>query len=107
MRSFIRKLGIVTLGALKEYFRIEMFLNFLKSWYLCCFTSDAARRVQSAAPTPYLNRTGSSLNNVAQYMFRKNPKEFQKILEDIQTKIPNITQIKPVKLQNGQAGLGL
>lgn len=100
--SDMRKLGIVTLGAIKEYDRIEMFLDFLKSWYLCYFTPDSARQIQSAAPTPYLNRTGSNLNNVAQYMFRENPKEFQKILEDIQTKIPNITEIKPVKLQNGQ-----
>lgn len=98
----MRKLGIVTLGAIKEYDRIEMFLDFLKSWYLCYFTPDAARQIQSAAPTPYLNRTGSNLNNVAQYMFRENPKEFQKILEDIQTKIPNIAEIKPVKLHNGQ-----
>ncbi|MFG6360547.1 AAA family ATPase [Taurinivorans muris] len=98
----IRKLGIVTLGTMKQYSRIEKFLFFLKSWYLCYFTPDAARQIQSAAPAPYLNRTGSNLNNVAQYMYRENPNEFKKILEDIQTKIPNITEIKPVKLQTGQ-----
>lgn len=41
--SDIRKLGIVTLGAMKQYERIEKFLNFLKSWYLCYFSPDAAR----------------------------------------------------------------
>ena len=100
--SDIRKLGIVTMGAFKEYSRIGDFLDFLKSWYLCYFTPDAARQLQTAAPVPYLNRDGSNLNNVAQYMFREDPKEFQKILADIQTKIPNITEIKPVKMQNGQ-----
>ena len=97
-----RKLGIVTLGAMKQYSRIELFLDFLKSWYLCYFTPDAARQIQTAAPAPYLNRTGSNLNNVAQYMYRENPKEFRKILEEIQTKIPNIQKIEPVKLKNGQ-----
>lgn len=97
-----RKLGIVTLGAMKQYSRIELFLDFLKSWYLCYFTPDAARQIQTAAPAPYLNRTGSNLNNVAQYMYRENPKEFKKILEEIQTKIPNIQKIEPVKLKNGQ-----
>ena len=97
-----RKLGIVTLGAMKQYSRIEKFLSFLKSWYLCYFAPDAARQIQSAAPTPYLNRTGSNLNNVAQYMFRENPGDFRKILGDIQTKIPNIERIEPVKMQNGQ-----
>lgn len=100
--SDTRKLGIVTLGAMKQYSRIEMFLSFLRSWYLCYFTPDAARQIQTAAPTQYLNRTGSNLNNVAQYMYRENPSEFKKILADIQTKIPNITKIEPIRLQNGQ-----
>lgn len=100
--SDTRKLGIVTLGAMKQYSRIELFLSFLKSWYLCYFAPDAARQIQTAAPTQYLNKTGSNLNNVAQYMYRENPAEFKKILADIQTKIPNITKIEPVKLQNGQ-----
>jgi len=97
-----RKLGIVTLGAMKQYSRIELFLDFLKSWYLCYFTPDAARQIQSAAPSQYLNRTGSNLNNVAQYMYRENASEFRKILASIQTKIPNITKIEPMKLPNGQ-----
>ncbi len=98
----IRKLGIVTLGAMKQYSRIELFLTFLRSWYLCYFSPDAARQSQTATPAMHLDRTGSNLNNVAQYMYRENPVEFKNILTDIQTKIPNITKIEPVKLQNGQ-----
>ena len=100
--SDIRKLGIVTLGAMKQYSRIEKFLTFLKSWYLCYFTPDTARQIQTAAPAPYLNRTGSNLNNVAQFMYRENPGDFKRILTSIQTKIPNIKKIEPVKLKNGQ-----
>lgn len=98
----IRKLGIVTLGAMKQYERIEKFLKFLKSWYLCYFSPDAARTLQTAAPQPYLNRTGSNINNVAQYMYRENNKEFIKVLKEIQTKLPNIEKIEPVKFDNGQ-----
>ncbi|WP_297965133.1 AAA family ATPase [uncultured Anaerovibrio sp.] len=97
-----RTLGIVTLGVMKQYSRIEKFLLFLKSWYLCYFTPDAARQLQTASPSPYLNKTGSNINNVAQYMFRENPDKFKKILQDIQDKIPNIEQIKPVKWPDGQ-----
>ena len=98
----IRKLGIVTLGAMKQYERIEKFLNFLKSWYLCYFSPDAARTLQTAAPQPYLNRTGSNINNVAQYMYRENKRDFTKVLKEIQTKLPNIEKIEPVKFDNGQ-----
>lgn len=97
-----RKLGIVTLGAMKQYERIEKFLEFLKSWYLCYFSPDEARHIQTVAPQPHLNRTGSNINNVAQYMFRENKKGFMKVLEDIQKKLPNIEKIEPVKFDNGQ-----
>lgn len=100
--SDTRKLAIVTLGAMKQYSRIEKFLSFLRSWYLCYFAPDAARQIQTAAPTPYLNKTGSNLNNVAQYMYRENPTEFKKTLASIQSKIPNIQKISPVKMKNGQ-----
>jgi len=98
----IRKLGIITLGAMKQYSRIESFLNFLRSWYLCYFTPDTARQIQTAAPAPYLDRTGGNLNNVSQFMYRENPSDFKRILSDIQTKIPNINRIEPKRLENGQ-----
>lgn len=97
-----RKLGGVTLGAMKQYSRIEKFLMFLRSWYLCYFTPDAARQMRSAAPAQYLDRTGSNLNNVAQYMYRDNPKTFKRVLDEIRTKIPNIEKIEPVKMRSGQ-----
>lgn len=97
-----RKLGVVTLGAMKQYTRIEKFLKFMRSWYLCYFAPDAARRIQTLAPQPYLDRTGSNLNNVAQYMYRENKKSFLGILSDIQTKLPGIRRIEPLKMPNGQ-----
>lgn len=97
-----RKLGVVTLGAMKQYSRIEKFLNFLKSWYLCYFTPDIARKIQTAAPQPYLDKNGGNLNNVAQYMYRENRNDFLKILRDIQSKLPNIESVEPIKMLNGQ-----
>ena len=101
----IRKPGIVTLGAMKQYNRIEKFLQFLKSWYLCYFSPDEARRIQTSAPTPYLDRIGSNINNVAQYMYRENRSVFEKVLKEIQGKLPGIQKIEPLKLANGQITL--
>ena len=100
--SDIRRLGIVTLGAMKQYDRIEKFLSFLKSWYLCYFSPDAARKLQTAAPQAHLDRIGSNINNVAQYMYRENKKGFEKILQEIQSKLPGIEKIEPQKFENGQ-----
>ena len=100
--SDIRRPGIVTLGVMKQYSRIEKFLNFLKSWYLCYFSPDAARRIQNAAPQAYLDRIGSNINNVAHYMYRENRKDFEKVLREIQSKLSGIEKIEPQKFDNGQ-----
>ena len=97
-----RQLGIVTLGELKEHPRIVKFKNFLKNWYLCYFSPAAAREIPNAGPQKYLNRLGNNVNNVAQFLYREDPKDFIKVLKDIQTKLPGIREIRPVKLQNGQ-----
>ena len=97
-----RQLGIVTLGELREHPRIVRFKNFLKNWYLCYFSPTAAREIPNAGPQKYLNRLGNNVNNVAQYLYREDPKDFMKVLKSIQTKLPGIQQITPVKLQNGQ-----
>lgn len=97
-----RKLGIATYGAMSQYTRIVDFKDFMKSWYLCYFSPDSARKIQHAAPQPYLDRTGSNLNNVAQYMFREDKSAFERIMKDIQTKLPGITKIEPKILENGQ-----
>ena len=39
----MRKLGIATLGSLKQHPRISAFRRFIEGWYLSYFTPDAAR----------------------------------------------------------------
>lgn len=97
-----RQLGIVTLGELREHPRIVKFKNFLKNWFLCYFSPAAAREIPNAGPQKYLNGLGNNVNNVAQFLYREDPKDFLKVLQDIQTKLPGIKEIKPIKLENGQ-----
>ncbi|MDR0948593.1 MAG: AAA family ATPase [Lachnospiraceae bacterium] len=97
-----RQLGVVTLGELREHPRIVNFKNFLKNWYLCYFSPASAREIPNAGPQKYLNRLGNNLNNVAEYLYREDPKDFSKVLSIIRTKLEGITSIKPVKLLNGQ-----
>ena len=88
-----RKLGITTLGALKQHPRISAFRRFIEGWYLSYFTPDAARSLQLAGPQQRLNTHGDNLSNVVQFMEREQPKRFQAILKEIADKIPGINQI--------------
>ena len=67
-----RKLGIATLGALKQHPRISAFRRFIEGWYLSYFTPDAARSLPLAGPQSRLNIHGDNLGNVVQFMERAN-----------------------------------
>ena len=90
----IRKLGIATLGSLKQHPRISAFRRFIEGWYLSYFTPDAARSLPLAGPQKHLNIHGDNLGNVVQFMEREHPKRFQLILNRIAEKIPGIDKIE-------------
>jgi predicted ATPase len=89
-----RKLGITTLGSLKQHSRISAFRQFIEGWYLSYFTPDAARSLPLAGPQKHLNIHGDNLGNVVQFMEREHETRFRKVLERIAKKIPGINSIK-------------
>jgi predicted ATPase len=89
-----RKLGIATLGALKQHSRIAAFRQFMEGWYLSYFTPDAARNIPSAGIQQHLNSKGDNLANVVQFMELEHRKSFQDILNRIAKKIPGIDSIE-------------
>jgi predicted ATPase len=97
-----RKLGIATLGSLKQHPRISAFREFIESWYLSYFTPDAARSLPLAGPQKHLNIHGDNLGNVVQFMEREHPKRFKTILNSIAEKIPGIEQIDTKKTPDGR-----
>ncbi len=97
-----RKLGIATLGSLKQHPRISAFRRFIEGWYLSYFTPDAARSLPLAGPQKHLNFHGDNLGNVVQFMEREHPKKFQAILQKISNKIPGIDKISTERSPDGR-----
>jgi predicted ATPase len=89
-----RRLGIGTLGTLKEHPRIQAFRDFLAGWYLSYFYPDAARSIPASGPQRHLNIHGDNIGNVVQFMQREHGDRFKKILEKIAEKIPGIDSIQ-------------
>ncbi|MGL6226931.1 MAG: AAA family ATPase [Thermoguttaceae bacterium] len=98
----IRKLGIATLGSLKQHPRISAFRQFIEGWYLSYFTPDAARSLPLAGPQKHLNVHGDNIGNVVQFMEREHPKQFQRVLDGIAEKIPGIKRIEHEKSSDGR-----
>ena len=97
-----RKLGIATLGALKEHEEISAFRAFIEGWYLSYFTPDAARTLPLSGAQQHLNSKGDNLANVVQFMEREHRDSFQSILDRIAEKIPGIHKIKTEKTSDGR-----
>ncbi len=97
-----RKLGIATLGAMKQHPRITTFRQFIEGWYLSYFTPDAARGLPLAGPQKHLNLHGDNLGNVVQFMEREHRERFHKILDRIAQRIPGIHQISTERTPDGR-----
>ena len=97
-----RRLGIATLGALKQHPRISAFRRFIEGWYLSYFTPDAARGLPLAGPQKRLNVHGDNLGNVVQFMEREHPERFQIILKRIAHRIPGIDTIDTERTNDGR-----
>ena len=97
-----RKLGIATLGALKQHPRISAFRRFIEGWYLSYFTPDAARSLPLVVSQNRLNIHGDNLGNVVQFMEREHPERFQAILRNIAGKIPGIDKIDTEQTSDGR-----
>ena len=97
-----RKLGIATLGSLKQHPRISAFRRFIEGWYLSYFTPDAARSLPLAGAQKHLNIHGDNLGNVVQFMEREHPRRFRSILDSIAKKIPGVDKIDTDKTADGR-----
>lgn len=97
-----RKLGIATLGSLKQHPRISAFRQFLEGWYLSYFTPDAARSLPLAGPQKHLNVRGDNIGNVVQFMEREHKDRFNRILQRIANKIPGVEKIDTKKTPDGR-----
>ncbi len=97
-----RKLGIATLGSLKQHPRISAFRQFIEGWFLSYFAPDAARSLPLAGAQKHLNIHGDNLGNVVQFMEREHPKRFKSILERIAQKIPGVDGIDTAKTADGR-----
>ena len=97
-----RRLGIATLGALKQHPRIAAFRQFIEGWYLSYFTPDAARGLPFAGPQRHLNIHGDNLGNVVQFMEREHRVRFEGILRRIAERVPGIDRIDTERSADGR-----
>ena len=97
-----RRLGIATLGAMRQHPRISAFKKFLEGWDLGYVAADAARGPPWAGPQRQLNVHGDNLGNVVQFMERESKRELERVLNQMADKIPGIQRIDTETTEDGR-----
>jgi predicted ATPase len=95
-------LGISTLGNLSEHPRISHLREYIEGWYLSYFVPDAARSLPIAGAQPWLDRTGSNLGNVLQYIERQHPTQFKRVLKRLAEAVPGMGRLSTEKTPDGR-----
>jgi predicted ATPase len=98
----MRRLGLATLGSLKQHPRISAFRRYIEGWYLSYFNPNSARSLPMAGPQKHLNAQGDNLGNVVQFMQRDHPERLKDILSRISEKIPGINNIDTEPTADGR-----
>lgn len=89
----LTRLAVTTLGNLAQHPRISRLRTYIEGWFLSYFIPDASRRLGPAGPQRFLNRDGSNIGNVLQYLERQNKGEFKEILARMASAVPGIKGI--------------
>ncbi len=91
------ELAVASLGALRDHPRIRLMRAYLQDWYLSYFVPDAARLLPPTGAQKHLNRDGSNIGNVLQYLERKDPALVKLMLSRIAKAVPGLRAITTKK----------
>lgn len=89
----VTRLGITTLGQLREHPRILGLRAYIEGWYLSYFVPDAMRTLQAAGAQRHLDREGKNVSNYLQHLQRSHPERLRRALEEVSRKVPGVLQI--------------
>ena len=95
-------LAIKGLGQFERFKAANAFRRLIESWHVSDFHISAARgRKEAMGESEHLSETGENLPLVARYLFEQHPQAFQKILDAMTRRVPGISSVTPVPMDDG------
>jgi predicted ATPase len=96
-------LAIKGLGQFQKFKAANAFRQLLERWYVSDFHIDSARGSKEITGfDSHLSETGDNLQLVASHLYENHPQVFEKIIEQMQARVPGIGNIKPQKTADGR-----
>jgi len=95
-------LAIKGLGQFERFKAANAFRQLMESWHVSDFHISAARgRKEALGDSEHLSETGDNLPLVAQYLHERHPKAFAEILETMARRVPGVSAIEPIPMDDG------
>jgi predicted ATPase len=95
-------LAIKGLGQFERFKAANAFRQLIEAWHVSDFHISAARgRKEASGDSEHLSETGDNLPRVAQYLYEQHNARFKNILETMKKRVPGISDVEPVLMDDG------
>ncbi len=95
-------IAVNTLGQFQDHARVAALRDFVTGWYVSYLSVDDARNLPEAGPAERLDRTGSNLANVVQYLSERHPERLERIFERLRDRVPRLERVFAESMQDGR-----
>jgi predicted ATPase len=95
-------LAIKGLAQFERFPAVVAFGNLIENWHISDFHINKARPEQEAGYAEHLSREGENLSLVIEYLYKTQPKTFEKILQSLRDCIPGILDVKAKTTEEGR-----
>ena len=95
-------LAIKGLGQFERFKAANAFRQLMESWHVSDFHISAARgRKEAQGDSEHLSETGDNLPLVARFLHEQHPQAFQRILDTMARRVPGVSGIEPLLMDDG------
>ena len=95
-------LAVNVLGQLAENPRVVALRNLIMGWHVSYLSAEDARGQPESGPQERLNKTGSNLANVIQYLLEEYPDLLNRIFSRLRERIPKIQNVTADPMPDGR-----
>ena len=95
-------IAVNALGQFADHPRVAALREFITDWYVSYLTIEDTRGQPEAGPQERLNKTGSNLANVIQYLAERHPDRLEEIFTVLRERVPRLDKVLAESMPDGR-----
>lgn len=95
-------LAIKGLGQFQRFKAANAFRSLIENWHVSDFHISAARSIQDTGTAEHLSEEGDNLPLVTKYIFEQHPETFNKIIADMERRVPGVEGVAAHETEDGR-----